>query len=203
LGWLEKRRLPAVVERESNRLHGALVAFAGVGLAFVDGSDEYTERRFTLAHEVGHFAGEYLTERLTFARIGGETMLDAHDGRRAVTPVERTRLALAGRPMATRYWACTGRPGESEQLADRIGVELLAPTDMLVSLAPPPRGDYWQKLDEAVAASSKAFGLPGRYVEPQLDALWRAAGHGPSFGDVRVGPRGSSQSASPSGKRGT
>jgi hypothetical protein len=130
-------------------------------------------------------------------------MLNVHDGRRAVSPVERTRFAVAGRPMAARYWGCTGMPGESEQLADRIGVELLAPTEMLLRLAPPPRTEYWRHLDAAVAAASDLFALPSRYLERQIDALWRAAGYGPAFGDVRVTSPSSSHSASSPGKRGS
>lgn len=189
--WLKIRRLPAIVERVSGHLHGALVAYGGVGLAFIDGADESIERRFTLAHEVGHFVGEYLVERSTFQRIAGEEMLEVHDRRRSASGVERTRMALAGRPLPLRYWACTGQPAESEQLADRIAVELLAPTELLLARAPSPSGDYWQSVSTAALAASDEFAVPSRFVEAQIDAIWRAAGMGPAFGESRKAPAAS------------
>lgn len=182
--WLTSRRLAVEIVRDNGRLRAALVAYGGVGVAFIDGTDETIERRFSLAHEVGHFVAEYLGERSRIDRIGGTHMLQVHDGVRRATSAERLRFAVAGRPLPVRFWRCTGQAGRSEQLADRVAVELLAPADILFAAADePPAREYWTTLRLRSQEAADKFGVPGRYLEHQIDALWRAAGGGPGFGE--------------------
>lgn len=185
--WLTSRRLAVEIVRDNGRLRAALVAYGGVGVAFIDGTDEAIERRFSLAHEAGHFVAEYLAERSRIDRIGGRPMLQVHDGVRRATSGERLRFAVAGHPLPARFWRCTGQAGVSEQLADRVAVELLAPAEALLdSAGAPPTRDYWMALHSKSQDSTARFGVPGRYLEQQIDALWRAAGGGPGFGDRPV-----------------
>jgi len=184
--WLASRRVPVEIVHDDGRLRAALVAYGGAGVAFIDGSDQAVERRFSLAHEVGHFMAEYLAERARIDRIGGPRMLEVQDGARRATSGERLRFAIAGRSLPIRFWRCTGQAGRSEQLADRVAVELLAPANALFALAgEPPVRDYWRTLRARSQAAAEHFEIPGRYVEPQIDALWRSAGGGPGFGDLR------------------
>ena len=182
--WLTSRRLAVDIVRDDGRLRAALVAYGGVAVAFIDGTDEAIERRFSLAHEVGHFVAEYLAERSRIDRIGGTHMLQVHDGVRRATSGERLRFAVAGRPLPVRFWRCTGQVGHSEQLADRVAVELLAPAEALfASAGEPPAREYWMTLRLRSQEIADRFGVPGRFLEQQIDALWRAAGGGPGFGD--------------------
>lgn len=184
--WLTSRRIAFDLARDDGRLRAALVAYGGVAVAFIDGTDEAIERRFSLAHEVGHFVAEYLAERSGIDRIGGTHMLEVHDGIRRATSGERLRFAVAGRPLPLRIWRCTGQVGRSEQLADRVAVELLAPAEALFAAAgEPPASDYWISLRSRSQEAAGEFGVPDRYLEQQIDALWRAAGGGPGFGDMR------------------
>jgi hypothetical protein len=186
--WLASRQIPVEIDHDDGRVRAALVAYGGAGVAFIDGSDQAVERRFSLAHEVAHFVAEYLAERARVDRIGGPGMLEVQDGARRATPGERLRFAIAGRPLPVRFWRCTGQAGRSEQLADRVAVELLAPAEALFAAAgEPPAHDYWITLRERSHEAADQFEVPGRYVERQIDALWRAAGGGPGFGDVRDG----------------
>lgn len=186
--WLTSRRLAVEIVRDDGGLRAALVAYGGVGVAFIDGTDEAIERRFSLAHEVGHFVAEYLAERARIDRIAGARMLQVHDGVRPASSGEKLRFAITGRPLPVRFWRCTGQAGRSEQLADRVAVELLAPAAALFALAgEPPARDYWMMLRARAHEAAIKFGAPPGYLERQIDALWRAAGGGPGFGDP---PRG-------------
>jgi len=184
--WLVAHQTQAGIELEQGGLRGALVARDGIGIAFINGSDARIERRFSLAHEVGHFVAEYLAERVNMQRIGGDSMFDVLEGRRAATAAERLRFAVAARPLSVRLWSCTGSPADSERLANRVATELLAPAEILLRVAPPPASQYWTALDLASELAGKAFDIPKRHVEPQIDALWRSAGSAPSFGEPRV-----------------
>src|SRR2546423_9238676 len=61
--WLERRGVPLSFGCRSRAVRGCLIAFGGRGLIFVDGADPDDERRFSVAHEGGHFIVDYLLPR--------------------------------------------------------------------------------------------------------------------------------------------
>src|SRR3982751_3882961 len=63
--WLERRGTSFRFNCRSRAVRGCLVAYGGQGLIFIDETDPDDERRFTIAHEIGHFIVDYLLVRET------------------------------------------------------------------------------------------------------------------------------------------
>lgn len=138
------------------RLHGCLVAYAGRGIILVDASDLEDERRYTTAHEVGHFIADYLEPRRRTARRVGPAGIEVLDGVREATPADRFRAALAGQRLEVHTHLTGRRDGEpaAESRADRLAVELLAPEDdALARVAATPDAD-------SALVLHAAYGLP-------------------------------------------
>jgi hypothetical protein len=134
--WLQRHQLPefaaAVVDRP---LRGCLTAYAGVGVVFVDRSDDDDQRRLTLAHEAGHFVIDYLMPReLVIARR--PDLLDVLDGERPPTDAEQFGALLSDVPIGFHSHLLerdvhgghlTTVTTGVEDRAERMALELLAP----------------------------------------------------------------------------
>jgi hypothetical protein len=136
--WFAERGRPHVVGGPDRVLRGCLFAVAGRGVVFVDAADPPDEQRYSLAHEVAHFLGDYLVPReKILARMGPEAA-DILDGRRRPSPSERIDGLLAGatlgvhRHLMDRVPQSEARVGRSESRADRLALELLAPRDVVI-----------------------------------------------------------------------
>jgi hypothetical protein len=127
--YLQALGIPHYFPDPDRRLRGCLVAYAGRGLMFVDAEDSEDERRYTVAHEVGHFVADYLDLRRATLRRLGPAGLEVLDGLRAPTAAERFRAALAGQRLAAHVHLMDreGAELEARSRADRLAVELLAP----------------------------------------------------------------------------
>jgi hypothetical protein len=123
--------------------HGFTVALAGVGVLFLNSSDPRDEQRFTLAHEVAHFVLDHLQPRARALHALGEGILPVLNGTQEPTVAEqlfsvferipyRTESNFMGRNDKGR--PRTGLVMESEQRADRLAFELLAPRQELLPL---------------------------------------------------------------------
>jgi len=129
---------------ETNELkHGFTVAHAGVGVLFLNSSDPPDEQRFTLAHEVAHFVLDHLQPRTRALRARGKSILPVLNGQKEPTVAEQLFLVLERIPYRTRGNFMdrndkgkprTGQVMESEQRADRLAFELLAPRQELLPL---------------------------------------------------------------------
>ena len=53
--WIKKHGLTFTFECDYRFVRGCLIAHAGQGILFIDGTDPIDEQRFTLAHEIAHF----------------------------------------------------------------------------------------------------------------------------------------------------
>jgi hypothetical protein len=168
-GWFARRGVRLPLAEPDRRLRACVVAVAGRGYVFRDADDPADERRFSLAHEVGHFLRDYWHPRRTAVRRVGPGVAAVLDGERPPTADER--LAAVFRNVAVRPFAHllrrddAGRPltpdeAEAEAAADRLAFELLAPAESLE--AEPDRAAVVRRL---VAE----FGLPpgpaGRYAD--------------------------------------
>src|SRR6266705_3738521 len=79
--WLQARRLRAQVPNDRRELMGCLVAYRGLGIAFVCGADSDEEQRLTVAHETSHFLRDYLLPRQQIIRALGDDISDVLDGK--------------------------------------------------------------------------------------------------------------------------
>ena len=187
--WLQEHGLRADAGPQ-RRLHACLVANRGAGFVLIDGADAPDERRFSLAHEVGHFLLDYQAPRLRLLRALGAEFAPVLDGVRSPTRSERIEAALAGAPLGLSLHlmergpaghTCGGVAG-AERLADELALELLAPEANVLDLLRPlaPRQPYAEREAAAQRLMQTGFGLPdpiaGRYA---LRLLRRQTG-GPS-----------------------
>jgi hypothetical protein len=157
LAWLRGQDVVARVDEPDRPLRACLAAVAGVGFVFVDAADPADERRFSLAHELGHFLRDYWGPRRRAARALGPAVLDVFDGRRSPTPEERLHALLRGMRVGfhTHLLARGGSPqaadaGASERDADRLAYELLAPAGDAVAAGGP----------DLIQTLTATFGLP-------------------------------------------
>ncbi|MCC7103498.1 MAG: ImmA/IrrE family metallo-endopeptidase [Chloroflexi bacterium] len=135
-GWLRQRGVDWSAGARDRALRAALVAHAGHGLVFLEGTDPEPRRRFSLAHETAHYLVDYWRPRQEAAARLGPAALEVLDGRRPPTARERADALLAhvalGAHVHLMERTDTGHPAgatidEAETLADGLALELLAP----------------------------------------------------------------------------
>ncbi len=156
----------------NDRKHGFTVAHAGAGVLFLNSEDPPGEQRFTLAHEVAHFVLDHLQPRRRAERAWGRSIGPVLDGEQEPSVAEQLCSALEripSRPRAnfmdrndTRMHV-SGLVMESEQRADRLAFELLAPRQELLPLLNHARRK------ELEACLISRFGLP---VKEALAYAW-------------------------------
>jgi hypothetical protein len=153
-----------------------MVARAGFGVLFYDSRDDEHEQRFTLAHEVAHFVLDHLLPRFRALRAFGEEIREVLDGRRAPTREELLSSVLDQVPLGIQVKLmdrgpsgsiCAGKVAESEQRADRLALELLAPAVLSLAVLKDAAG----KGGEARVASR--FGLPAEVARTYARMLRR------------------------------
>lgn len=137
--WLRQRGVDHEVSEANRALHGCLVSRAGQGIVFLDACDEENERRFTLAHEIAHFILDQMLPRLHALRVFGERIAPVLDGTRQPTHEEMLSAVIERVPFGLQVHLMRRDPGgavcdwdveESEQRADRLALELLAPAQV-------------------------------------------------------------------------
>ena len=149
--WLARRGITVSCRLPNRGLRGALLARAGRGFVFLDGSDPDEERRFSLAHEVAHFVKDHLHPREQALAAFGESIREVLDGLRPPAPEERLTAVFRGLELGVyAHWmerTAEGTIGrarilEAEDDADRLALELLAPAGVvnarLTALSEPP-----------------------------------------------------------------
>ncbi|MFP2924247.1 ImmA/IrrE family metallo-endopeptidase [Pyxidicoccus sp. 3LG] len=174
--WLARRKMHHRVVDLPRGLHGCMVAWAGVGVLFHDSTDSPAQQRFTVAHEVAHFVLDHWLPRLRALRAFGESILPVLDGLRPPTPeeslsalFERVHLGLQVKLMDRNASGLirTGRAAESERRADRLALELLAPSALVIPLLRDATRD------EAVSRVVFKFGLPREEARTYVEQLLR------------------------------
>lgn len=133
--WLQVHQLPTLAAVTNRPLRGCLAAYAGVGILFVDRSDDPDQRRVTVAHEIGHFVLDYLLPREDVARRRPD-LLAVLDGERVPTDAERFDALLADVPTGFHTHLLerdahgghlSSATAQVEDRAERLALELLAP----------------------------------------------------------------------------
>jgi hypothetical protein len=139
--WLLDHRLPDLTTDTDRPLRGCLAAFGGVGVIFVDQSDEASQRRLTLAHEASHFVVDYLMPRDRVISRRPD-LLDVLDGERQPTDSEHFGALLSDVPIGfhahllerdVRGGHLTSVTSGVEDRAERMALELLAPLEEVLA----------------------------------------------------------------------
>ncbi len=176
--WLEARRLRAQVPNDQRELMGCLVAYGGLGVAFVCGADRDDEQRLTVAHETGHFLQDYLLPRKEILRALGDDIADVLDGKRPPTLPERASAVLSHVRVGAHVHLLPkdGQDEDSDPMvaaaedrADGLGLELVAPRERILSLLRTAHGSD-RTPDSLCADLAEYFGVPEyafrRFVQP-------------------------------------
>jgi hypothetical protein len=133
--WLREREIP-VPDLPPRPLHACLVARGGEGVLLLDANDAADERRYSAAHEIGHFLRDHLLPRERHFRRCGAGALAVLDGERAASLDERLDALLS--ETSLQPWTHlldrdaggdvrSERVAAAEQAADGLAIELLAP----------------------------------------------------------------------------
>ncbi len=184
-------RLPYHFSGRDRRLCGCLLAYRDRGVVFLDSEMPGDERRFTLAHELAHFLLDYRAPRMRALAALGEGVRPVLDGLRLPSVEERVHAVLEGTPLGVvghlMERPTAGLPSSAvlsiETRADRLALELLAPTGMLLEKAAGLRRlPYRERVDALAALLVREHGLPagiaGRYASGLLHSH-----AGPGFRD--------------------
>lgn len=182
--WLAEHDSPLSVHVAPRPLRAALIAYAGVGIIFIDAMLDPGERLIGIAHEIGHFLNDYLVPRATVERTAPD-LLDVLDGLRPPTGDDAVTALLARVPLGvhTHLLSRTTR-GEygspeterSEDRAARIAWELLAPQAAVADAA----DDLGNEFTVARTLQSR-FGLPGEAARAYARYLAEASNGGDDF----------------------
>jgi hypothetical protein len=181
--WLQHRRMHHAVSNGNRALHGCLVARAGQGIVFLDAEDPEPERRFTLAHEIAHFILDHLLPRLRALKVFGARILPVLDGERPPTREEMLSAVLERVALGVHVHLMSRGPDgaicawgveESEQRADRLALELLAPAHIVMVGLRRILGDVEDLTDQQDRAAehlAERFGLPIEVAASYLGLL--------------------------------
>lgn len=177
-GWLEQRRMRARVPNDQRELMGCLVAYRGLGIAFVCGADQPEEQRLTVAHETSHFLRDYLLPRQGVVQVFGDHIADVLDGKRLPTPSERASAMLSHVRVGPHVHLISkdGHDQDSdpaiaaaEVRADGLALELVAPRARILSLVYAAR-ESGRTIDLIYRDLATYFGVPEdvltRFVAP-------------------------------------
>jgi hypothetical protein len=181
--WLAARGVQLPVHTPPGGLRGALVAFAGSGVLFVDATDDGAERRFTLAHEAAHFVVDYWLPRLELAERAPH-LLAVIDGLRQPNDDDHVDALIARAPLGVQTHLferdatgamLTPQVKMLEQRAAQIAWEVLAPQAVVTQ--------HISEVDPFALMRSLEvdFGLPRttarEYAQHLRRALSRRRGH--------------------------
>ena len=121
-------------------LYGCLVASRGAAIIFIEKNLPKEEASFTIAHEISHFLVDYLIPRDRALSKMGERIRPVLDGERPPDLEERVDALLCGIPLGAYVNATPGGPRLfSEDSADMLALELLAPANRVLQEVPEKR----------------------------------------------------------------
>ena len=186
-GWLAERGVRLDDGDAGRPLRGLLLAARGVGIVFFDGRLEPADRRFTVAHELGHFLLDYLEPRERVLREA-PSLLEVVDGWRPPTRAERAQAVLARVPIGLHahlldrdvHGAAVPDVEAAEDAASQFALEVLAPWSAMVDAARAMMGDrrspYGELLAEVTARLAEQFALPVNRAAVRAAATLEALG---------------------------
>jgi hypothetical protein len=191
-GWLHERGVALGFGNRDRPLRGLLLAWRGSGVIFVDGSIATPDRRFTVAHELGHFLLDYLEPRTQVLRTAPE-LVEVLDGHRNATTQDRARAVLEGLQLGVHAHLLDRDPHggvawdveQGEDLSSRFALELLSPWEAVrAALRRLPEGTGWEeRIEDATRILEERFHLPADAARARAVAGLESVGKGPGFFD--------------------
>ena len=186
--WFRARNINYFFNCQSRPVRGCLIASQGKGLLFCDGSDSLNEIRFTIAHEVSHFLLDYLMPRERAKQRYGQSVVEILDGKRKPTITERVgsllegiRMGVSTNLMEREVQYDLNNIWKIEDRADRIALELLAPSKEVFVIADVSQRVFVDRLDSITQSLILNFGLPVVIAQGYGDALLRSIRKGPAW----------------------
>jgi hypothetical protein len=185
--WLAERGVRLRDGAARRPLRGLLLAARGAGIVFLDGTLPQDERRFTVAHEFGHFLLDYLEPRERVLREA-PSLLEVVDGWRPPTPAERAQAILARVPLGLHahllerdvYGGAAADVEAGEDAASQLALELLAPWPAVLDTARLVLADrqkaYAGLLAEVTEHLAERFHLPPARAAVRAAAALEALG---------------------------
>jgi len=180
--WLEAHGWAEIPQCTDRQLRGCIVIHQGIPVIFLDPNDGENEQRFTIAHELAHFALDYEIPRRHAISIFGESICEVLDGVRSPTSNERLSGMLTDVPLGT-YLNYLERDmdgrlrdipiQEIELAADELALHLLSPSHAILELVGTPSEmncEVFTKETERVLVSR--FGLPTRIASGYARTLF-------------------------------
>lgn len=171
--WLRERQIQCPINVSDRRLSACVIAQGGHGVIFVDGADAEDERRFSIAHDAGHFIADYWLPRESALHRMGEIIRPVLDGMCPPTAEERIHGLMIGLPLPT-FCNLMGRDKNGladtrhivsrEDVADQVALELLAPRRdfEFVCKESGIDSDTPNTVEQMTKLAVAAFGLPER-----------------------------------------
>lgn len=193
-GWLASRGVELSDDSSARPLRGLLLASRGAGIVFLDGTLTRADRRFTVAHELGHFLLDYVEPRERVLREAPE-LLDVIDGWRPASRAERAQAVLARVPLGLHAHlldrdADGGAAHDVEEVEDaasQFALELLAPWPTVLELASSTahehRLPYAELIEEVTGVLADRFTLPRDRATVRATSALHALGIRRSFFD--------------------
>lgn len=139
--WLTSNDIQIPINVNDRHLHGFILVSKGFGFMFINGTDSEDERRYTIAHEAGHFILDYKVPRDKAIKKLGESIRDVLDGLREPT-IEEQINGLVKEISVRPFTHLLEKNGDgsfesiqvfnSENRADMLAVELLAPYSQVI-----------------------------------------------------------------------
>jgi hypothetical protein len=185
--WLAERGARLGDGDADRPLRGLLLAARGVGVVFLDGTLAPADRRFTVAHELGHFLLDYLEPRERVLREA-PSLLEVVDGLRPPTRAERAQALLARVPVGLHAHlldrdlrgAAAPDVEAAEDAASQFALEVLAPWPAALDAAREVVGDrrspYGELLAEVTLVLAERFALPADRASVRAAATLEALG---------------------------
>lgn len=184
--WLKFRKITFLFNCESRFVQGCLIAYAGKGIIFCDGTDPIDEVRFTLAHEAAHFLVDYWLPRQKAIKKFGNNIVNVLDGDREPTVTERIHATLETTAIGTITNLMDRQEVSTsiyrvENTADKIGFGLLAEPNEVLGGVDIQQDKFEQRLEILTKRLITNFGLPTRPAQTYANELLRSLGKGPSW----------------------
>lgn len=184
--WLNTRQVPYRFLCHNRALCGCLIAARGHGFLFTDSNDPPDERRFTVAHEIAHFLLDYDAPRRRTLELFGEAIRPVLDGERSPTADERINALLSSTPLGTFLNLMSrsangaidqGAILRAENRADRLALELLAPSDEVLTRASGIDLSPFERAPRIADLLVDEYGLPRAVARPYATALVAKSAH--------------------------
>jgi hypothetical protein len=187
---LERRGVHLPITWADRRLNGCLVAYKGEAAIFVDGTLPVDDTRVIIAHEFGHYLGEYEWPRLRAVRHLGDEILDVLDGTRPPTNHESIAATLAQVQVGVYVHYMDRSTGggiasvltEVEEAANVIAAELLAPREIVLGRIATTTNE--RSREAMVSLLMGEFGLAMPFAEWYADRLAKELRQRRSFSDI-------------------